>query len=137
MEFAANIKSAMGITFKAMARLLKLEVDSFSKQFGERAIMQGRFILYPPCPTPDQVFGLKAHSDRSGMTILLQDREVQGLQVLKDDKWLTVPIIPYALFVNFGDQMQVLSCPLSSENFCVFKCLSLFCRIINQNVKLL
>ena len=137
MEFAANIKSVMGIIFKAMARSQKLEVDSFSKQFGERAIMQGRFILYPPCPTPDQVFGLKDHSDRSRMTILLQDREVQGLQVLKDDKWLTVPIIPYALFVNLGDQMQVLSCPLFGEDFCVFKCLSLFCRIINQNVKLL
>ncbi|XP_052198708.1 protein SRG1-like isoform X1 [Diospyros lotus] len=109
VEFAADIKSVMGIIFKAMARSLKLEVDSFSKQFGERAIMQGRFILYPPCPTPDQVFGLKAHSDRSGMTVLLQDREVQGLQVLKDDKWLTVPIIPYALFVNLGDQMQIMS----------------------------
>ncbi|KAI7987976.1 Protein SRG1 [Camellia lanceoleosa] len=108
-EYAMNIKSIMGIIFKAMAKSLKLEENSFSKQFGEEAIMQGRLILYPPCSKPNQVFGLKAHSDRSGVTILLQDKQVKGLQVFKDDKWLTVPIIPHALFLNLGDQMQIMS----------------------------
>ncbi|XP_047339397.1 codeine O-demethylase-like [Impatiens glandulifera] len=92
-----------------MAKSLNLETDSFSKQFSGRSILQARLILYPPCPRPDQVFGLKAHSDRSGVTILLQDREVEGLQVRKDDDWFTVPIIPDALFVNLGDQMQIMS----------------------------
>ena len=92
-----------------MAKSLNVEENSFSRQFGDTAIMQGRLILYPPCPRPDQIFGLKAHSDRSGVTVLLQDKEVQGLQVLRDDKWFTVPIIGHALFVNLGDQMQVRS----------------------------
>ncbi|KAM0017946.1 putative aminocyclopropanecarboxylate oxidase [Helianthus debilis subsp. tardiflorus] len=68
--------------------------------------MLGRFILYPPCPTPDQVFGLKAHSDRSGITLLLQDPGVEGLQVFNDGKWYMVPVIRDALFINLGDQMQ-------------------------------
>ncbi|XP_058206922.1 protein SRG1-like isoform X1 [Rhododendron vialii] len=108
-EYAMNIDSVVGILFKAMAKSLKLEVSSFSKQFGDRSVMQGRFILYPTCTRPDQVFGVKPHSDGSGVTVLLQDKEVQGLQVLKEDQWLTVPIIPHALFVNLGDQMQILS----------------------------
>ncbi|KAK3039962.1 hypothetical protein RJ639_027152, partial [Escallonia herrerae] len=108
-EYSINIKSVAIILFTAMAKALNLEENCFSKQFGERAIMQGRFILYPPCRRPDQVFGLKAHSDRSGVTILLQDKEVEGLQVLKDGKWLRVPVIPHALFVNLGDQMQIMT----------------------------
>lgn len=104
-----NIDSVVSILFKAMAKSLKLEESSFSKQFGDRSVMQGRFILYPTCTRPDQVFGVKPHSDGSGVTVLLQDKEVQGLQVLKEDEWLTVPVIPHALFVNLGDQMQVHS----------------------------
>ncbi|KAF7130707.1 hypothetical protein RHSIM_Rhsim10G0108700 [Rhododendron simsii] len=69
--------------------------------------MQGRFTIYPIFTKPDQVFGVKPHSDGSGVTVLLQDKEVQSLQVLKEDRWLTVPVIPLALFVNLGDQMQV------------------------------
>ena len=58
---------------------------------------------------PDKVFGLKAHSDRSGITLLLQDPGVEGLQVLNDGKWYMIPVIPEALFINLGDQMQVKS----------------------------
>jgi isopenicillin N synthase-like dioxygenase len=53
------------------------------------------------------VLGIKAHSDRSGTTILLQDDEVEGLQIFNDDKWINVPVIPHALVVNLGVQMQV------------------------------
>ncbi|XP_047339306.1 codeine O-demethylase-like [Impatiens glandulifera] len=108
-EYGKNIKSIATLLFTAMAKSLNLETDSFSEKFSGRSILQARLILYPPCPRPDQVFGLKAHSDRSGVTILLQDREVEGLQVRKDDEWFTVPIIPDALFVNLGDQMQIMS----------------------------
>ena len=91
-----------------MAKSLDLEKSSFSNYFmEERDVLQGRFILYPPCPIPDQVFGLKAQSDRSGITLLLQDPGVEGLQVLNDGKWYMVPVIHDAIFVNLGDQMQV------------------------------
>ena len=98
------------VLYKAIAKSLKLDEDCFSRMFIEDgAITQGRFILYPPCPTPELVYGLKPHTDRSGMTVLLQDTEVEGLQVLSDDKWFTVPLIRHALFVNLGDQLQVIS----------------------------
>ena len=39
--------------------------------------------------------------------MLLQDKEVEGLQVFKDNQWSRVPTIPHALVVNLGDQMEV------------------------------
>ena len=106
-EYGANVKIIMDVLFKAMAMSLNLEENSFSSQFGERAVMQRRFNFYLSCPRPDLVLGFKPHSDGSGITVLLQNKEVEGLQVFKDDKWFRVPIIPHALVVNLGDQMQV------------------------------
>ncbi|KAA3476857.1 protein SRG1-like [Gossypium australe] len=37
------------------------------------------------------------------------DEEVEGLQIVKDGAWITVPLIPRALVVNLGDQMQIMS----------------------------
>ncbi|KAJ0523756.1 putative codeine 3-O-demethylase [Helianthus annuus] len=83
-DYTMKIKSISVIIFEAMAKSLDLEENCFSKQFTEEhEVMSARFLLYPPCPTPDQVLGLKAHSDKSGITFLLQDPEVEGLQVFK------------------------------------------------------
>ncbi|KAJ0531483.1 putative flavonol synthase [Helianthus annuus] len=87
--------------------LLLLPKDQRKLQFWPENPSNFRFLLYPPCPTPDQVLGLKAHSDKSGITFLLQDPEVEGLQVFNDGKWYMVPVIRDALFINLGDQMQV------------------------------
>ncbi|GAV82088.1 2OG-FeII_Oxy domain-containing protein/DIOX_N domain-containing protein [Cephalotus follicularis] len=108
-EYSMKLKEMMEILFKAMANSLKLEENSFSNQFGEQPVMQVRFNFYPPCSRPDQVLGVKPHSDRSGVTVLLQDEEVEGLQIIEDDKWITVPVIPHALVVNLGDQMQIMT----------------------------
>ena len=107
-DYTKKIKSISVILFEAMAKSLDLEENCFVKNFTEeRDVLHGRFILYPPCPTPDKVLGLKAHSDRSGITLLLQDPGVEGLQVLNNGKWYNVPVIRDALFVNIGDQMEV------------------------------
>ncbi|KAL3747811.1 hypothetical protein ACJRO7_016599 [Eucalyptus globulus] len=107
-EYALKVKLMMNHLSKAMARSLKLEENSFLNQFGDQSVMHVRFNFYPPS-SRTEVFGLKPHSDRSGITVLLQDREVEGLQVLKDGAWYTVPIIPDALVVNLGDQMQIMT----------------------------
>lgn len=107
-EYTNKLREIVELLLKAMARSLKLKEDSFLDQYGERAIMTGRFNFYPPCPRPDLVLGLKPHSDGSAVTILLQDREVEGLQFMKDDQWVRVPNnIPHALLVNVGDQVEV------------------------------
>ncbi|KAL6331536.1 hypothetical protein AAG906_011476 [Vitis piasezkii] len=108
-EYGAKVKIIMDVLFKAMAMSLNLEENRFSSQFGERAVMQTRFNFYPSCPRPDLVLGFKPYSDGSGITILLQNKEVEGLQVFKNDKWFRVPVIPHALVVNLGDQMQIMS----------------------------
>ena len=106
-EYGPKVKNIMDVLFKAMAMSLNLKENSFSSQFGERAVMQTRFNFYLSCPRPDLVLGFKPHSDGSGITVLLQNKEVEGLQVFKDDKWFRVPVIPHALVVNLGDLMQV------------------------------
>ncbi|KAE8689052.1 2-oxoglutarate and Fe(II)-dependent oxygenase superfamily protein isoform 2 [Hibiscus syriacus] len=86
-EYSTKLKQMMDILFKAMAKSLDLEENSFSGQFGDNSVMQVR----------------------SGVTVLLQDEEVKGLQIVKYEKWITVPVIPHALVVNLGDQMQIMS----------------------------
>ncbi|ONK55985.1 uncharacterized protein A4U43_C10F2960 [Asparagus officinalis] len=41
---------------------------------------------YPPCPEPELTFGLPAHTDPNALTVLLQDQDVPGLQILKDGR---------------------------------------------------
>ncbi|XP_030468764.2 probable 2-oxoglutarate/Fe(II)-dependent dioxygenase isoform X1 [Syzygium oleosum] len=93
---------------KAKARSLELEENSFLDQYGDRPVLEVRFNFYPPCSRAE-VFGAKPHLDRSAITVLLQDKEVEGLQVLKDGMWQTVPVIPHALVVNLGGLMQVMT----------------------------
>ncbi|TXG61905.1 hypothetical protein EZV62_013268 [Acer yangbiense] len=83
-EYAMKIKIVTEVLFKAIAKSLNLEENSFLNQFGEQSLMQTRFNFYPPCSRPDLVHGVKPHTDRSGITILLQDKEVKGLQIVVD-----------------------------------------------------
>ncbi|KAM7508270.1 hypothetical protein LguiA_018723 [Lonicera macranthoides] len=108
-RYAMKIKTIIDLLFKAMAKSVNLEENSFLDQFGDQAMLIARFNFYPRCPKPDQVLGLKPHSDKSGITVLLQDKEVEGLHVLKDKQWFKVPIIPHALVVNVGDQMEIMT----------------------------
>lgn len=61
---------------------------------------------YPPCPRPDLVLGLVAHTDLSALTILLPN-DVPGLQVFMDDHWFDMKYVPRALVVHVGDQVEV------------------------------
>ncbi|KAJ7979009.1 2-oxoglutarate (2OG) and Fe(II)-dependent oxygenase superfamily protein [Quillaja saponaria] len=108
-EYSTKIKLLMDVLLKAMAKSLNLEEGCFLKQFADREMMHSRFNYYPRCSKPDLVLGVKPHTDSGTVTILLQDREVEGLQILIDDKWVNVPTIPDAFVVNLGDQMQIMS----------------------------
>lgn len=108
-ELATRIQQTEKMLLKSMARSLCLEEDCFLKKFGEHRIIGARFNYYPPCPRPDLALGIKPHSDGSTITFLLQDNEVEGLQVMKDDQWFRVPIIPYAFLVLVGDQMEIMT----------------------------
>ncbi|CAN0901140.1 Protein SRG1 [Linum grandiflorum] len=110
-EYGKKIGELNEILLKAMAKSLNLEEKCFLDQYGraEEAVMKARFNLYPPCPRPDQIIGVKPHADGSALTFLLQDKQVGGLQFLKGSEWFRVPIIPHALLVNVGDQVEIMS----------------------------
>lgn len=66
-----------------------------------------RMNYYPPCVQANRVMGLTPHSDATGLTLLLQVNDVQGLQIRRSDKWLPVKPVPGAFVVNIGDIIEV------------------------------
>ena len=66
-----------------------------------------RVYRYPHCSNPSVGWGMEVHTDSSVLSILTQDDEVSGLEVLKDDQWLSVKPVFNTLVVNLGDMMQV------------------------------
>lgn len=91
---------------EAISESLGLEKDCIKNILGE----QGQHMainFYPQCPLPELTYGLPAHTDPNALTILLQDLQVPGLQVLKDGKWFSVKPQPNAFVINLGDQLEV------------------------------
>ncbi|OMO85065.1 Isopenicillin N synthase [Corchorus capsularis] len=110
-EYGAEVVKLGGRLLKAMSTNLGLNEDYLLNAFGGENNVGAclRVNFYPKCPQPDLTLGLSSHSDPGGMTILLPDHDVPGLQVRKNDKWITVKPVPNAFIVNIGDQIQVLS----------------------------
>ncbi|WRX26741.1 Oxoglutarate/iron-dependent dioxygenase - like 10 [Theobroma cacao] len=106
--YTTKMRMVTELVSKSMAKSLQLEENCFLNQFGERAALQVRFNYYPCCQKPEIVLGLKPHADGTGYTIILQD-DVEGLQVLKEEHWFTVPTIPNALLVLMGNQMEIMT----------------------------
>ncbi|KAI4982225.1 hypothetical protein ZWY2020_022717 [Hordeum vulgare] len=76
---------------------------------GEGPTFGTKVSSYPPCPRPDLVDGLRAHTDAGGVILLFQDDQVSGLQLLKDGAWVDVPPMRHAVVVNIGDQLEVIT----------------------------
>ncbi|KAG7559490.1 Oxoglutarate/iron-dependent dioxygenase [Arabidopsis thaliana x Arabidopsis arenosa] len=64
---------------------------------------------YPPCPEPEMIKGLRAHTDAGGLILLFQDDKVSGLQLLKDGDWVDVPPLKHSIVINLGDQLEVIT----------------------------
>ncbi|KAG6769594.1 hypothetical protein POTOM_025244 [Populus tomentosa] len=110
-EYGSEVVKLCGKLMKVFSMNLGLEEDSLLNAFGgEENVGAGlRVNYYPKCPQPDLTLGLSPHSDPGGMTLLLPDENVAGLQVCRKGSWLTVKPIPNAFIINIGDQLQVLS----------------------------
>ncbi|XVF13561.1 hypothetical protein REPUB_Repub08aG0217800 [Reevesia pubescens] len=68
-----------------------------------------RMNYYPPCAQASKVIGLAPHSDATGLTLLIQVNEVEGLQIKKNGKWVPVKPIPGAFIINIGDVIEIMS----------------------------
>ncbi|KAL6332632.1 hypothetical protein AAG906_009952 [Vitis piasezkii] len=62
----------------------------------------------PPCPQPELIKGLRAHTDAGGIILLFQDDKVR-LQLLKDGQWIDVPPMRHSIVINLGDQLEVIT----------------------------
>ncbi|KAL0410518.1 UNVERIFIED_CONTAM: 1-aminocyclopropane-1-carboxylate oxidase 1 [Sesamum latifolium] len=66
--------------------------------------------MYPHCPRPELIRGLREHTDAGGIVLLLQDDQVPGLEFSKDGEWVKIPPSKNnRIFVNTGDQIEILS----------------------------
>ncbi|XP_010269427.1 PREDICTED: 1-aminocyclopropane-1-carboxylate oxidase 5-like [Nelumbo nucifera] len=87
---------------------LGLGEENLQNAFGKEDIGACmRVNYYPKCPQPDLTIDLSPHSDPGGLTLLLADDRVPGLQVLRGGNWVTVKPFPNAFIVNIDYQIQV------------------------------
>lgn len=107
--YAKHVGNLMTSLMGFMSQGLGLGADCLTSKIGENPTYRVQANYYPPCPSPELTLGLGVHTDRDALTVILPTPEVQGLQVMKDDKWIMVDPTPGALVVNLGDQLQVLS----------------------------
>ncbi|XP_027352280.1 probable 2-oxoglutarate-dependent dioxygenase At5g05600 isoform X2 [Abrus precatorius] len=91
-EYGEGVVKLGGRILKLMSINLGLKEEFLLNAFGGESEIGAclRVNFYPKCPQPDLTFGLSPHSDPGGMTILLPDDFVSGLQVRRGDDWITV-----------------------------------------------
>jgi len=110
-EYSREVAALCGRLMTAMSVGLGAGPSRLQEAFGgaEGAGVCVRVNYYPRCPQPELTLGLSSHSDPGGMTVLLADDRVRGLQVRRRGAWVTVDPVPDAFIVNVGDQIQVLT----------------------------
>ncbi|XP_052181878.1 protein SRG1-like, partial [Diospyros lotus] len=106
--YTAELRKVGMKLLSLMAKALGMKEEDMMKIFGD-GVQTIRIGHYPPCPEPEKVIGLSPHSDASGITILLQATDVEGLQIKKDGKWVPIKPLPDAFIVNIGDSLEILS----------------------------
>ncbi|XP_031129514.1 1-aminocyclopropane-1-carboxylate oxidase-like [Ipomoea triloba] len=110
-EFAVGLENLAENILDLLCENLGLEKGYLKKAFygSEGPNFGTKVSNYPPCPTPELVKGLRAHTDAGGLILLFQDDKVGGLQLLKDGRWIDVPPMHHSIVINLGDQLEVIS----------------------------
>lgn len=106
--YAKETKEMFDLMVKAI--LESLEIDGEGDKAAEELKEGSQLVVvncYPPCPQPELTLGMPPHSDYGFVTLLLQD-DVEGLQIMYRDEWVTVDPIPGSFVVNVGDHLEVL-----------------------------
>ncbi|KAL2938786.1 1-aminocyclopropane-1-carboxylate oxidase [Bienertia sinuspersici] len=87
-EFGLRLEKLAEELLELLCENLGLEKGYLKKVFygGNKPNFGTKVSNYPPCPKPDLIKGLRAHTDAGGIILLFQDDKVSGLQLLKDDQ---------------------------------------------------
>ncbi|CAL5345619.1 unnamed protein product [Camellia sinensis] len=110
-EFALKLEQLAEQLLDLLCENLGLEKGYMKKAFyGSQGPTFGTKVSsYPPCPHPELIKGLRAHTDAGGIILLFQDDKVSGLRLLKDGEWIDVPPLPlskHSIVINIGDQLE-------------------------------
>ncbi|EDU47081.1 2OG-Fe II oxygenase [Pyrenophora tritici-repentis] len=79
------------------------------EKFSKRPIVPMKMIRYPPATTVQAgQYGIGAHTDFGGVTILFQQPGKDGLEVWVEDRqaWIEVPALEDVYVINCGDMIQ-------------------------------
>ncbi|XP_031479148.1 1-aminocyclopropane-1-carboxylate oxidase 5-like [Nymphaea colorata] len=112
VEFSNRLKELAVTILQIMDENLGLEKGYLNEKFKGnegQPFFATKVSHYPPCPRPDLIDGLRAHTDAGGIILLYQDDQVGGLQVLKDGHWVDVKPIPNTIVIDIGDQLETIS----------------------------
>ncbi|KAA8515563.1 hypothetical protein F0562_018826 [Nyssa sinensis] len=110
-EFAVELEKLAELLLDLLCENLGLEKGYLKNAFyGSKGPTFGTKVSnYPPCPRPELIKGLRAHTDAGGIILLFQDDKVSGLQLLKDGQWVDVPPMRHSIVINLGDQLEVIT----------------------------
>lgn len=110
-EFVVELEKLAEQLLDLLCENLGLEKGYLKKAFyGSKGPTFGTKVSnYPPCPRPELIKGLRAHTDAGGLILLFQDDKVSGLQLLKDGHWVDVPPMRHSIVINIGDQLEVIT----------------------------
>ncbi|KAL9288067.1 putative thebaine 6-O-demethylase [Arabidopsis thaliana] len=89
--YSAEVKSIAKILLGKIAVALKIKPEEMDKLFVDELGQRIRLNYYPRCPEPDKA------------------NEVEGLQIKKNAKWVSVKPLPNALVVNVGDILEIIT----------------------------
>ncbi|CAN1279541.1 1-aminocyclopropane-1-carboxylate oxidase homolog 1 [Linum perenne] len=104
-EYTVEVLKLGDLVLELLSEALGLN----SGHLKEMDCANGLYLLchyYPPCPQPELTMGGTKHQDDSFITLLLQDDDIGGLQILHQNKWVDVPRLHGGLVVNIGDLLQ-------------------------------
>ncbi|TVU31280.1 hypothetical protein EJB05_22961, partial [Eragrostis curvula] len=107
-KYTAAVKNVAECLLAIMAKNLAIQPEAIAEKCID-GIQTVRMNYYPPCAQADKVIGLSPHSDAGLLTLVLQVNEVQGLQIMRDGKWVPVSPIQGALIVNLGDTFEIFT----------------------------
>ncbi|XP_015167922.1 protein SRG1-like isoform X2 [Solanum tuberosum] len=104
-EYSKEVNELSMKVLEMLGKALGIDEEEVKSVF-EEGMQSMKMNYYPPCPQPEKVMGLCPHSDSSGLTILLQVNEIEGLQIKKDGIWIPILPLPNAFVVNVGDALE-------------------------------